>query len=108
MRVGADRRFRPAQAQGIGARSGIAGGADRLYVDQRGTSLADTERLGEDVVLLESVGLEKVADQTTLGEWLRAQTDASVRALCQLNSDFVKEAIERRQVAHAHVSGRVQ
>lgn len=54
-----------------------------------GTSLADTERLGADVVLLESVGLEKVADQTTLGEWLRAQTAASVQSLCQLNSDFV-------------------
>ena len=42
---------------------------------------------------LESVGLEKVADQTTLGEWLRAQTPESVRALCRLNSDFVKELI---------------
>ena len=37
------------------------------------TSLADMERLGSDPVLLELVGLSKGADQSTLGEWLRAQ-----------------------------------
>ncbi len=58
-----------------------------------GSSLADAEGIGQDAVLLESVGLEKVADATTLGEWLRAQTPASVRQLGKLNSDFVKEVL---------------
>jgi hypothetical protein len=39
-----------------------------------GASLADAERIGQDQVLLNLLGLAKGADQTTLGEWLRAQT----------------------------------
>ena len=73
-----------------------------------GTSLADTERLGEDVVLLESGGLEKVADQTTLGEWLRAQTVASVQSLCQLNSDFVKEVNQACNPARIRQGGELE
>lgn len=41
-------------------------------------SLADAERLGEDQVPLERIGLARAADQTTLGEFLRAQTEDSV------------------------------
>lgn len=73
-----------------------------------GTSLADAERIGQDAVLLESVGLEKVADQTTLGEWLRAQTPASVRRLCQLNSDFVKEVIRASPPARIRHGGELE
>ncbi len=73
-----------------------------------GTSLADTERLGADVVLLESVGLEKVADQTTLGEWLRAQTPESVRSLCQLNSDLVKEVNQACAPARIRHGGELE
>lgn len=54
-----------------------------------GASLADAERLGEDRVLLDLVGLEKGADQTTLGEWLRAQTPESARALHRINAEWV-------------------
>ena len=54
-----------------------------------GTSLADAERLGQDKVLLEILGLAKGADQTTLGEYLRAQTPDSVRDLLNLNAQFV-------------------
>src|SRR6267143_3301996 len=39
-----------------------------------GASLADAERLGQDRVLMKLLGLDKGADQTTLGEWLRGQT----------------------------------
>jgi len=54
-----------------------------------GCSLADAERLGRDQVLLELIGLAKAADQTTLGEFLRAQNSASVLALLDLNAQFV-------------------
>ena len=54
-----------------------------------GVSLADAERLGQDRVLLDLVGLDKAADQTTLGEILRSQTKESVLALQQLNAEFV-------------------
>lgn len=70
-----------------------------------GASLADAERLGADAVLLESVGLEKVADQTTLGEWLRAQTPTSVQQLCHLNASFVKEVARECQPARIRQGG---
>ena len=54
-----------------------------------GASLADAERLGQDRVLLDLLGLQKGADQTTLGEWLRAQTKESVLALHRINADLV-------------------
>lgn len=50
-----------------------------------GVSLADAERFGQDTVLLELLGLEKGADQTTLGEWLRGQTPESVTELLRVN-----------------------
>lgn len=73
-----------------------------------GASLADAERIGQDAVLLESVGLEKVADQTTLGEWLRAQTPESVRLLCKLSSDFAKEVIGASQPARVRIGGEME
>lgn len=60
-----------------------------------GASLADAERLGRDQVLLELLGLEKGADQTTLGEWLRAGTKESVLALHRLNAQLVDWASQK-------------
>lgn len=73
-----------------------------------GMSLADAERIGQDRVLLESVGLEKVADQTTLGEWLRAQTPESVRLLNRLNSDFVKEVLAASKPSRVRHAGELE
>jgi hypothetical protein len=64
-----------------------------------GVSLADAERVGKDTVLMSLLGLEKGADETTLGEWLRAQTKESVRELQRLNGEWVDWA--RAQVAPA-------
>jgi len=73
-----------------------------------GATLADAERIGQDAVLLESVGLEKVADEATLGEWLRAQTPESVRLLRKLNSDFVKEAMAESKPARVRHGGELE
>ena len=73
-----------------------------------GITLADAERIGQDAVLLESVGLEKVADQTTLGECLRAQSSQSVRRLCELNSDFVTEVIGESKPARVRHGGELE
>jgi hypothetical protein len=54
-----------------------------------GASLADAERVGKDRVLMDLLGLEQGADQTTLGEWLRAQTKESVIALHRINAQLV-------------------
>jgi hypothetical protein len=73
-----------------------------------GASLADAERIGQDQVLLDLVGLEKGADQTTLGEWLRAQTKASVQGLHQLNADLVAWASRQAAPARWRHAGQVE
>lgn len=59
------------------------------------TSLKDIERIGRDRVWLGLVGLRQGADESTLGEWLRAQTAESLAALQQLNKDFVRWAMSK-------------
>jgi hypothetical protein len=56
-----------------------------------GAGLADAERIGKDPVLMGLVGLEKGADESTLGEWLRAQTAESVHALWEINWALLDE-----------------
>src|SRR5580698_982206 len=70
--------------------SPVANVAQLLFtLTSGGASLADAERLGQDGVLLQLLGLAEGADQTTLGEWLRSQSRESVRALHRINADFV-------------------
>jgi hypothetical protein len=73
-----------------------------------GTSLADAERLGQDRVLLDLVGLDKGADQTTLGEWLRAQTPESVRALHRINAQLVDWASQQAKPGRWLHGGEVE
>lgn len=58
-------------------------------------SLKDIERLGKEPVWLGLAGLKQGADESTLGEWLRAQSAESVSALQRLNRDFVGWAMQR-------------
>lgn len=73
-----------------------------------GTSLADAERLDQDRVLLQLLGLDKGADPTTLGEWLRAQTKASVRALHRLNAQWVDWASQQAAPGRWRHAGEVE
>ena len=73
-----------------------------------GASLADAERLGKDRVLLDMLGLEKGADQTTLGEWLRAQTPESVRALHRINAEFVDWSSQQAKAGRWLHAGEVE
>ena len=73
-----------------------------------GASLADAERLGQDRVLLDLLGLKKAADQTTLGEWLRAQTPESVRALHRMNAELVDWASAQAQPGRWLHAGEVE
>lgn len=73
-----------------------------------GASLADAERLGQDAVLLELLGLAKGADQSTLGEWLRAQTKESVQALHRINAALVDWASREARPARWLHGGEVE
>lgn len=54
-----------------------------------GGCLSDSEALNDDPLAQELFGVEKFADQSQVGEWLREQSQASMRALRQLLQEFV-------------------
>lgn len=62
-----------------------------------GESLADSEALNDEPLVRELSGIERFADQTTVGEWLRAQTLQSVEELRAINRQFIDWAIARAQ-----------
>lgn len=70
------------------------------------TSLADMERVGSDGVLLELVGLAQGADQSTLGEWLRAQSPQTVEAVMAVNRDFVGRVLGQAVAGRVLQAGR--
>jgi Transposase DDE domain group 1 len=88
-----------AQAKGLDPRKRKGAGfapeaicAQLLFtLSSGGVGLADAERTGKDPVLMGLVGLEKGADESTLGEWLRAQTAESVEALWEINGALIDE-----------------
>jgi hypothetical protein len=73
-----------------------------------GASLADAERMGKDRVLMDLLGLHKGADQSTLGEWLRAQSPESVRVLHRINADFVDWSSRQAKPARWLHAGQVE
>ena len=73
-----------------------------------GASLADAERMGKDRVLMNLLGLPKGADQSTLGEGLRAQTPESVRVLHRINADFVDWSSQQAKPARWLHAGQVE
>ena len=58
-----------------------------------GASLADAERLNDEPLARQLARVERFADQTQLGEWLRKQTDRSIQAFWQLISQFIQWAV---------------
>jgi hypothetical protein len=54
------------------------------------------------------LGLQKGADQTTLGEWLRAQTPESVRVLHRISADFVDWSSQQAKPARWLHAGQVE
>src|SRR6266487_4049391 len=73
-----------------------------------GASLADAERVGKDRVLMDLLGLAKGADQATLGEFLRAQSPESVRALHRLNAQLVDWSSQQAKPARWLQGGEVE
>jgi Transposase DDE domain group 1 len=73
-----------------------------------GASLADAERLAQDRVLMQLLGLDKGADQTTLGEWLRSQTKESVLTLHRINADLVDWASQQAKPGRWLHGGEVE
>lgn len=73
-----------------------------------GASLADAERLNDEPLVRELARTKKFADQTQLGQWLRAQSDASIAAFWKLIAQFVSWVVERAQPARWTHAGRAE
>src|SRR5215475_9256631 len=73
-----------------------------------GACLADAERLGKDRVLMDLLGLDKGADQTTIGEWLRAQDKQSALAIHRINAAFVDWASQQAKPGRWLHAGQVE
>ena len=60
-----------------------------------GDSLADAEKLKTDPLAKRLAGVPTFADESTLGEWLRAQSPESVRAVGEITREFILWVMQR-------------
>ncbi|MGZ8899025.1 MAG: transposase [Limisphaerales bacterium] len=60
-----------------------------------GDSLADAEKLKSDPLAKRLAGVPTFADESTLGEWLRAQSPESVRAIGEITREFIFWVMQR-------------
>lgn len=73
-----------------------------------GASLADAERLNDEPLVRQLARVEKFADQTQLGEWLRKQNDTSIAALWQLIAEFIAWVTVHAEPARWTYAGRAE
>ena len=73
-----------------------------------GASLADAERLEEDALARQLARMESFADETTLGEWLRAQTPKGIEAFWNLIREFVAWVLKRAEAGRWKYNGRAE
>jgi len=73
-----------------------------------GVSLADAGRLGGDKALGQLLGMERWADESTLGEWLRAQNQQSLNVLWTVIREFIAWTLERTKAARVRHGGQLE
>lgn len=73
-----------------------------------GDSLADAERLNDEPLAKLLSRVENFADQTTIGEWLRAQTAETVTAFWAVVREFVRWVKQRAQPQRWQYCGRAE
>jgi len=73
-----------------------------------GVSLSDAGRLGGDKALGELLGMDRWAEETTIGEWLRGQNEAGLRELWGIAREFVGWVIERAKPGRVRRGGELE
>lgn len=73
-----------------------------------GVSLSDAGRLGTDRALGELLGMERWADDTTLGEWLRKQEREAIKTLWSINRELVGWAMKKANPQRVRRNGKVE
>ena len=81
--------------------------AQLLYsLTSGGGSLADAERLNEEPLAKLLARVPSFADQTTVGQWLRAQTPESIAGFWKVIAEFVSWVLERTDARRWTYCGR--
>lgn len=73
-----------------------------------GIYLADADRLSNDTALARLLGVERWADESTLGEWLRAQDPESLKAFWVLIREFIAWVLQRVKPARVRHGGQLE
>ena len=73
-----------------------------------GTSLSDAGRLGGDPTLGVLLGMERWAEETTIGNWLRAQNVHSLRCFWRIVLEFVAWALKKAQPSRVRRNGKLE
>jgi len=73
-----------------------------------GISLSDAGRLGTDKALGRLVGMDRWADESTLGEWLRAQNAASLVELGRITREFIGWVLLKAKSSRVRRDGKLE
>lgn len=73
-----------------------------------GICLADAGRLSQDKALGQLLGMERWADESTLGEWLRAQNKESLKELWAIIREFVQWALKKAKPGRVRHGGALE
>lgn len=68
----------------------------------------DAERLGQYPALLQLLGMDKCADASTLGQWLRGQSRQSLHELQAINRDLVAWTLKKADPKRVRREGRLE
>jgi hypothetical protein len=70
--------------------------------------LSDAGRLGTDKALGRLVGMDRWADESTLGEWLRAQNAASLVELWRITREFIGWVLLKAKSSRVRRDGKLE
>lgn len=73
-----------------------------------GASRAEVERRNDEPLVRQLARVNQFADQTQLGQWLRAQRDASIAAVWKRIAEFIARGIARADAARWPCAGRAE
>jgi len=73
-----------------------------------GTSLSDVGRLAADPILGKLLCMDRWAEETTIGNWLRAQNLHSLRAFWGVVLEFVAWALKKANPARVRRDGKLE
>jgi len=107
-RVKAERALDPRTAKGKGYDPVVYVTGILFSLTSGGCTLKEVEGLNEDEALKSFLGIERFADESSVGEWLRNVGEEGVEAVRRIVREFVAWALERAEPARYQHAGQVE